>query len=59
MATVVATDLDRTLIYSRAAIDSVMAPEDVPALLCVELLDGREQSFMTARAARWLAMVAW
>ena len=46
---VVATDLDRTLIYSRAAIDSVTPPGQVPPLRCVEMLDGREQSFMTVR----------
>lgn len=57
MTTVVAADLDRTLIYSRAAIDAVLRPEQVPPLACVELLDGHPLSFMTARAARWLAML--
>ena len=52
--TIVATDLDRTLIYSMAAIAATMAPEEIPPLVCVEILDGREQSFMTERAARWL-----
>ena len=52
--TIVATDLDRTLIYSMAAIASTMAPDEIPPLVCVETLDGREQSFMTERAARWL-----
>jgi hypothetical protein len=54
----VATDLDRTMIYSRAAIDSVTPPGQVPPLRCVELLDGREQSFMTVRSARWLRAIA-
>src|SRR6478672_8879799 len=58
VSTVVATDLDRTMIYSRAAIDSVTAPGEVPPLRCVELLDGREQSFMTVRSARRLTAIA-
>ena len=57
MTTVVATDLDRTMIYSRAAIDSVTPPGQVPPLRCVEMLDGREQSFMTVHAARWLTLI--
>lgn len=55
--TVVAVDLDRTLIYSRAAIDSMLAPRDVPPLTCVELLDGRPQSFLTNESARWLELL--
>ncbi|HEY5882319.1 MAG TPA: HAD family hydrolase [Nakamurella sp.] len=43
--TVVATDLDRTLIYSRSAAGAVG-----PELLCVEVLEGRPQSFMTSAA---------
>src|SRR6478609_1640534 len=42
------------MIYSRAAIDSVTPPGQVPPLRCVEMLNGREQSFMTVQAARWL-----
>jgi hypothetical protein len=57
VSTVVATDLDRTLIYSRAAIDSVTPPGQVPPLRCVELLGGREQSYMTVRAAHWLTLI--
>jgi len=45
------------MIYSRAAIDSVTPAGQVPPLLCVEMLDGREQSFMTVLAAQWLAAV--
>ena len=43
--TVVASDLDRTLIYSHSA-----AGAAAPELVCVEVLDGRPQSFMTAAA---------
>ncbi len=45
MTVVVASDLDRTLIYSASAAGSLD-----PELVCVELLDGRPQSFMTATA---------
>lgn len=55
MTTVVATDLDRTLIYSAAAIADAHAGQQVPPLLCVEVLDGRQQSFMTVAAAELLA----
>jgi hypothetical protein len=57
VSTVVATDLDRTLIYSRAAVDSVTQPGQVPPLRCVERLDGRVQSYMTVRAAHWLTVI--
>lgn len=53
MTTVIATDLDRTLIYSMAAIRST-GPAGIPPLLCVEWLDGQELSFMTVAAATWL-----
>lgn len=52
MTTVIATDLDRTLIYSRSA-----AGSDASDLVCVELLDGRPQSFMTRAAHARLAQV--
>ena len=45
----VATDLDRTLIYSHDAL-AVSGPR-LPALVCVEHRDEREASFMTERAA--------
>jgi len=54
--TVVATDLDRTLIYSMAAIESTMNGV-VPALLCVEMYDGKPLSYMTIEAARLLELV--
>lgn len=58
MTTVVAVDLDRTVIYSRKAIDETLAPDAVPPLICVEFLDGRPQSFLTAAAGRWLEQLA-
>lgn len=45
----VAADLDRTLIYSRAALG--LGPGQAPKLLCVELLEGKQSSFMTETAA--------
>jgi hypothetical protein len=57
VTTVVATDLDRTLIYSRAAIDAPPPSGTVLPLLCVETLDGRRQSYMTVEAARLLERV--
>ena len=53
---VVALDLDRTLIYSRTAIDrtggdpTAEGAVDPAELRCVEELDGAEQSFMTVGA---------
>lgn len=53
---VVALDLDRTLIYSRTAIDrsggdpTAQGAVDPAELRCVEELDGAEQSFMTVGA---------
>ena len=58
MTTVVAADLDRTLIYSSAAIEATLGPDAVPPLLCVEFLDDRPQSFLTAAAGRWLERLA-
>ena len=52
MTAVIASDLDRTLIYSRSAAGSFD-----PELVCVELLDGRPQSFMTAASHAALARV--
>ncbi len=56
MTTVVATDLDRTLIYSASAVPGPDPAAD-PGLACVERLDGRPQSFMTADAGAVLATV--
>lgn len=54
---VVATDLDRTLIYSLNALGEGVSRADLD-LLCVERLDGREISFLTARAADALRALA-
>jgi hypothetical protein len=56
--TLVATDLDRTLIYSRAAIQEANAGDDVGPLRCVEWLDGKELSFMTEVAAGRLETIS-
>ena len=50
MTTVIASDLDRTLIFSATAAGGV-----APDLVCVEMLEGRPQSFMTADAHALLA----
>ncbi|WP_395728202.1 HAD family hydrolase [Nakamurella sp.] len=52
MTTVVASDLDRTLIYSASA-----AGSSDTELVCVEVLDEHPQSFMTAAAHAGLARV--
>lgn len=54
---VVASDLDRTLIYSMAAIESTTPAEVVPPLLCVEMYDGKPLSYMTREAARLLELI--
>ncbi|WP_127781635.1 HAD family hydrolase [Rhodococcus sp. X156] len=56
--TVICADLDRTLIYSAAALALDCADADAPSLLCVELYQGAPQSFMLTDAARCLAEVA-
>ena len=59
MTTVVAVDLDRTLIYSAAAIGpaGTDAGRSLPQLICVERLDDRPLSFMTSVAAGWLEQI--
>ncbi|MEV6110036.1 HAD family hydrolase [Streptomyces sp. NPDC051940] len=49
--TLVASDLDRTLIYSPAALLLGMPDARAPRLMCVEVNDGRPLSFMTEAAA--------
>ncbi len=49
MSVLVATDLDRTLIYSRVAL--ALAADPLPPLRCVERRDGAEVSFVTEAAA--------
>lgn len=51
MTVLVASDLDRTLIYSKAALGLTMPDAQAPRLLCVEVFEGRPQSFMTETAA--------
>ncbi|MER6300921.1 HAD family hydrolase [Kitasatospora sp. NPDC001539] len=54
----VASDLDRTLIYSDRAL-ALNGPDRLaPRLLCVEVLDGRPLSFLTERAASLLVELA-
>jgi hydroxymethylpyrimidine pyrophosphatase-like HAD family hydrolase len=55
MTTLVATDLDRTLIYSRKA---MLLGDEPPALTCVEVHDGKQASFMTQRCASLLGLLA-
>ena len=47
-------DLDRTVIYSAAALDLNVPDADAPRLLCVELYRGAPLSFMTEPAAALL-----
>ena len=54
----IASDLDRTLIYSASALQLPTADEDSPTLVSVEILDGRPHSFITFDAARRLADLA-
>jgi hypothetical protein len=58
-AALVATDLDRTLIYSPGALALDGVPDaDAPRLLCVEVYAHRPQSFVTETAAALLAELA-
>ncbi|MGP4110520.1 HAD family hydrolase [Streptomyces sp. 4N509B] len=54
----VATDLDRTLIYSPAALALEVPDDQAPRLLCVEVYQARPQSFVTETAAGLLAELA-
>jgi hydroxymethylpyrimidine pyrophosphatase-like HAD family hydrolase len=56
--TLVASDLDRTLIYSSAALALEVPDEQAPRLLCVEVYEHRPLSFMTERAAEMLRELA-
>ena len=49
--TVVCVDLDRTIIYSAAALDLRMPDTEAPRLLCVEVYRGVPLSFLTEAAA--------
>ncbi|MFE9834545.1 HAD family hydrolase [Streptomyces sp. NPDC005551] len=47
----VASDLDRTLIYSTAALSLAVPDAEAPRLLCVEIYEGKPLSYMTETAA--------
>ncbi|MFB7186128.1 HAD family hydrolase [Streptomyces sp. NPDC056178] len=52
--TLVASDLDRTLIYSAAALQLPMPDAEAPRLLCVEMYDHKPLSYLTETAATLL-----
>ncbi|MFJ2604806.1 HAD family hydrolase [Streptomyces sp. NPDC091279] len=54
MPVLVTSDLDRTLIYSAAALALTMPDARAPRLLCVEVHESRPLSFMTETAAALL-----
>ncbi|MET7638672.1 HAD family hydrolase [Streptomyces sp. NPDC005438] len=54
----VASDLDRTLIYSAAALHLDCPDAEAPRLLCVEVYQGRPLSYLTEEAARLLEPLA-
>jgi hydroxymethylpyrimidine pyrophosphatase-like HAD family hydrolase len=56
--TLVACDLDRTLVYSSAALALDMPDEQAPRLLCVEVYQRAPLSYMTERAAGLLRELA-
>ncbi|UNO42270.1 HAD family hydrolase [Streptomyces sp. MST-110588] len=58
MSTVVASDLDRTLIYSAAALGLTMPDARAPRLLCVEVYEHKPLSYMTETAAGLLDTLA-
>ncbi|GGZ74415.1 HAD family hydrolase [Streptomyces echinoruber] len=58
MPVLVASDLDRTLIYSAAALSLTMPDARAPRLLCVEVHEHRPLSFMTETAAQLLTDLA-
>lgn len=58
MTVLVASDLDRTLIYSAAALGLDMPDAEAPRLLCVEVYERKPLSYMTEEAATLLAEVA-
>ncbi|MFC4493094.1 HAD family hydrolase [Streptomyces ovatisporus] len=54
MSVLIASDLDRTLIYSAAALGLTMPDAEAPRLLCVETYQQKPLSYMTETAARLL-----
>jgi len=57
-STVAFSDLDRTLIYSRAAAEALGDPGEAQATTCVEIYDGTPQSFVSDRALPSLEALA-
>ena len=55
MSLLVASDLDRTLIYSSAALGLTVPDPEAPRLLCVEVHESKPLSYMTETAAALLA----
>lgn len=58
MPVLVASDLDRTLIYSAAALALTMPDARAPRLLCVEVHESRPLSYLTETAAQLLTELA-
>ncbi|OEV02593.1 HAD family hydrolase [Streptomyces oceani] len=58
MTVLIASDLDRTLIYSAAALDLRMPDREAPRLLCVETYGGKPLSYLTETAATLLVRLA-
>jgi hypothetical protein len=56
--TLVASDLDRTLIYSAGALQLAMPDAQAPRLLCVEIYGSKPLSYMTETAAGLLDRLA-
>ncbi|MCT2541342.1 HAD family hydrolase [Streptomyces atratus] len=56
--TLVASDLDRTLIYSSAALQLAVPDAEAPRLLCVEVYDHKPLSYLTETAAALLDELA-
>ncbi|MGH3312568.1 MAG: HAD family hydrolase [Streptomyces sp.] len=54
----IASDLDRTLIYSAGALGLTVPDAEAPRLLCVEVYERRPLSYMTETAARLLTGLA-
>ncbi|MFF1381468.1 HAD family hydrolase [Streptomyces sp. NPDC058308] len=51
MTRLIASDLDRTLIYSAAALGLTVPDAEAPRLLCVEVYEGKPLSYVTETAA--------
>lgn len=58
MTALVASDLDRTLIYSAAALGLTVPDAEAPRLLCVEVYESRPLSYLTETAAGLLGALA-